>query len=159
MHCGGLNIKLSHQNTVLTTFTSTASLFYTAFCAVSGSEIKAQLEFLCLEFPKLKLHIIFTILIAIYLTPCTFWYFARVFNNSWANEWITSELLFLKISCSFGFWTLCRWQLFFLLHVWVKSELNRDESSDENSDSFPRIGSFEQLVSKNLIQKTYSVTT
>lgn len=27
---------------------------FTAFCAVSDSEIKAQLEFLCLEFPKIK---------------------------------------------------------------------------------------------------------
>lgn len=57
-HSGGRNIKLSHQNTVLTTSTSTASFFYTAFCAVSASEIKAQLEFLGLEFPKLMLHII-----------------------------------------------------------------------------------------------------
>lgn len=47
---GGRNVKLSHQNTVLTSSTSSALLFYNSFCAHSDSEIKAQLEFfLCLE--------------------------------------------------------------------------------------------------------------
>lgn len=64
--CGGRNVKLSHQNTVLTTSTSTALLFYNALRAHSNSEIKAQLEFLCLDFSKLKLHIIITFFIAIY---------------------------------------------------------------------------------------------
>lgn len=58
-HCGGLNIRLSHRDTGLTTFTSSGLLSYTALCTVSGSEIKAQLEFLCLQFLKWKLHIIF----------------------------------------------------------------------------------------------------